>query len=125
MAGITVVREGNLLVDSSVNYYAKNESAFSPGDDGAQNGTLTFAPGESIKTISVPIVDDQFADGGDEQFAVHRALHRRLPLIPRTSAVVIIYNDIAIRFMAYGDVPVWKIAARSLCGLRFKAVTDP
>ena len=36
------------------------------GDDYTEtSGTLTFAPGETEKTVSVPIVDDEVEDGGE------------------------------------------------------------
>jgi hypothetical protein len=35
----------------------------------ATRGSVTFAPGDTVKTISIPIVDDTFAEG-DENFSV-------------------------------------------------------
>jgi len=51
----------------TVDYASSDGTAGAPGDYTATNGTLTFAPGETSKTIDVPIVDDS-VDEGDEQF---------------------------------------------------------
>jgi hypothetical protein len=42
----------------SVNYATANGTATAPADYTAKTGTLTFAPGEVTKNVSVPIVDD-------------------------------------------------------------------
>jgi hypothetical protein len=53
----------------SVKFATANGSATEPGDYGSRSGTLTFAPGEDTKTITVPIVDDAIAED-DENFFV-------------------------------------------------------
>jgi hypothetical protein len=43
----------------SVNYFTSNGTAFANNDYmGVGTTTLTFAPGEAVKTVRVPIVDD-------------------------------------------------------------------
>jgi Calx-beta domain len=42
----------------TVNYATANATAVQPGDYTTTSGTLTFAPGEVLKTISVPVVGD-------------------------------------------------------------------
>lgn len=50
--------------------YGTTQGTASPGSDfGMVNGTLTFAPGETSKSISVPVNDDPF-DEFDETFTV-------------------------------------------------------
>ena len=46
--------------------YATADGTATAGDDyTATSGTLTFAPGETAKTVSVPIIDDTVEDGGE------------------------------------------------------------
>ena len=48
-----------------VDYRTEDRSATAPADYQATAGTLTFAPGETEKTLSVPIVDDTVEDSGE------------------------------------------------------------
>ena len=54
--------EGTVTVD----YATADGSARAPDDYTAASGTLTFAPGETEKTVSVPIVDDSVEDSGEK-----------------------------------------------------------
>ena len=54
---------------ASVSYATANGSASSPGDYAAVNGKLTFAPGETEKTISVSVVGETLYEQ-DETFTV-------------------------------------------------------
>src|SRR5690606_37058422 len=45
-------------VPVTVDYATADGTATAPGDYTATNGTLTFAPGETTKTIAVPVVGD-------------------------------------------------------------------
>ena len=42
----------------TVNYATANSTAVQPGDYTTTSGTLTFTPGQVVKTISVPVVGD-------------------------------------------------------------------
>ena len=53
----------------TVDYRTEDRSATAPADYQATSGTLTFARGETAKTVSVPIVDDTVEDSG-ESFAL-------------------------------------------------------
>jgi uncharacterized repeat protein (TIGR01451 family) len=46
-----------------------NGTAYARCDYATTRDTLTFAPGETLKTLSIPVVDDAYAEGG-ETFAV-------------------------------------------------------
>ena len=52
----------------TVDYETENQTAFAPGDFEATSGTLTFQPGETVKTVSVPIVNDTVDNESDEVF---------------------------------------------------------
>lgn len=60
---IGVTRTGDLSAQATVLYNTANGSAVAPGDYQATSGTLTFAAGESHKTITIPLVDDTIAEG--------------------------------------------------------------
>ena len=49
----------------TVDYATADGTATAPADYGATSGTLTFAPGETSKTVSVSIVDDTVEDDGE------------------------------------------------------------
>ena len=66
-AVITVIRGGGTDGTVSVNYSTADGTASSESDYTATSGTLTFADGEYIKTITVPITDDFYAEN-DESF---------------------------------------------------------
>jgi hypothetical protein len=53
----------------TVAFQTNNSSAVAPGDFAAQSGILTFAPGTTAMTITVPIVGDQVSETA-EGFAV-------------------------------------------------------
>ena len=44
----------------TVNYATADETATAGGDYNATSGTLTFSPGETSKTVRVPVIDDDF-----------------------------------------------------------------
>jgi uncharacterized repeat protein (TIGR01451 family) len=57
-ASFTVTLSSASLSSVTVNYATSDGTATQPGDYTAGSGTLTFAPGETSKTISVPVVGD-------------------------------------------------------------------
>ena len=57
-AVLTVDRDGTPTTALSVPWSTADNTAVSPDDYAGGQGTLTFAPGETEQTISVPIVDD-------------------------------------------------------------------
>jgi uncharacterized repeat protein (TIGR01451 family)/CSLREA domain-containing protein len=69
-ATFTVTRTANTTVTSTVDYATADDTAQAPGDYTSTSGTLTFAPGETTKTISVPVKGDTL-DEANEQFFVN------------------------------------------------------
>ena len=62
-AAVVVTRTGSLTGATTVSYATANGTAVAPGDYGTTSGTLSFAAGESSKTISIPTVDDSSYKG--------------------------------------------------------------
>lgn len=99
-----VVRSGNTQSQVSIDYRSndpiffsncnnKTGSATSRCDYLATRGSLTFAPNENAKTLSIPIVDDGFAEG-DETFTVTLSNPNGGALgLPSTLTITILDND--------------------------------
>jgi chitinase len=52
----------------TVQFQTSNSSAVAPGDFTARSGILTFAPGVTSLTITVPVVADQLPEGAESFF---------------------------------------------------------
>ena len=76
-AVLTVAFDRPPKVSLSVPWVTNDRTAMSPDDYTGGQGTLTFTPGETEKTISIPIVDDTVReDGLPEEFLILPALSR-------------------------------------------------
>ena len=62
---VTLDRTPSRDWEATVDYRTKDGSAAAGSDYTMMNGTLTFAPGEEEKTVSVPIADDTVEDSGE------------------------------------------------------------
>lgn len=58
---------GPLASTASVAYTTGNGTATAPNDYQARSGTLVFSPGQTTKTVAVPIVDDFTFEEGPER----------------------------------------------------------
>ena len=69
---VKVNRTGDISGTTSVNFASANGTATAGSDYTAVSGTLTFAPGELSKNISVPILNDNIFEGNtSETFSVN------------------------------------------------------
>jgi hypothetical protein len=77
----------------SVDYETVDGTATAPGDYESQGpGTLTFAPGETQKTISIPVKGDVL-DEADESFGVRFSGHSNAELGDKQATVTIVDDD--------------------------------
>lgn len=86
----------------TVDYATADGTAVAPADYTATNGTLTFAPGQTTRTISVPIVADD-VDELDETFFVHLS-HANGATILIGTAVGTIIDDDGLPSLSINDV---------------------
>jgi hypothetical protein len=105
---ITVMRIGDLSGNTAVNYLTTDTDTFTVGcadtvknqggafgrcDFATSFDTLTFTAGESSKTLSIPILDDSWAEG-NETFSVGLINPTGASLLsPSTTIVTIIDNE--------------------------------
>lgn len=64
-AQLVVNRGGSSVGTATVDYATSNGTATQKSDYTIKLGTLTFADGETTKTLEVPIVDDVFVEGSE------------------------------------------------------------
>jgi sugar lactone lactonase YvrE len=67
---VKVLRTGDVSGSVSIDYATSDGTATAGSDYTATSGTLTFAPGELSKTISIPITNDNLYEGGNETFTL-------------------------------------------------------
>jgi hypothetical protein len=101
-ATFTVQRTGSLIGTVTVNYFTGSITAIAAEDFGATAGTLTFGPGETIKTFEVPILDDTITEP-TELFSVHLSGPTNgatLDSNRQSATVMLLDNETASDFLA-------------------------
>ena len=87
----------------SVNYATADVTAFAASDYTTTPGTLTFAPGEIIKSFLVPTTNDTFFEG-NETFIVNLSNPISATIVRGQGVTTIIDNDIpATKFYVVND----------------------
>lgn len=89
---VRVVRGGDLSGEVAVLYSTEDGTAEAGSDYVAANGTLVFAPGETSKTFSVQVIDDDVFEE-DEHFYVRLSSPRGASLASPATATVVILDD--------------------------------
>jgi hypothetical protein len=64
-ASITILRSGTTNGSVSVDFLTRPGTAVSPADYTNVSDTITFVPGETVKTFHVPIVNDSDVEGSE------------------------------------------------------------
>ncbi len=92
---IKVTRTGDDSASVSIDYATSNGTATAGSDYTATSGTLTFAPGELTKFITIPIVDDNLFENASETFnlTLSNPTNSAVLLTPATTTVSIFDND--------------------------------
>jgi hypothetical protein len=90
---IGVTRFGNVTTPATINYATSNGAAESGSDYLATSGSLQFAPGETIKYFSVPIVNDDLVERTENINLVLSAANGTVLGSPFTSTITILDDD--------------------------------
>lgn len=88
----TVTRSGNTSASASVSYATQNGTATAPADYTATNGTLSFAAGQSTKTVNVLIKGDTL-DEANETFKVNLSAPTNASIAKATGVGTITDDD--------------------------------
>jgi subtilisin family serine protease len=86
----------------TVAYFTADASATSPGDFQATSGTLTFAPGETTKTIAVTVIGEA-RNEADEAFSLNLSNATNV-VVDRAAGVATIENDDPLPAIWIADV---------------------
>ncbi|XP_063367337.1 sodium/calcium exchanger 3 isoform X3 [Cydia amplana] len=89
---VRVVRAGDLSGEVSVQYTTEDGTAEAGSDYVAAQGTLVFKPGETEKTFTVQVIDDDVFEE-DEHFYVRLVSAKGACLASPSSATVVILDD--------------------------------
>ena len=82
----------------TVDYRTEDRTATAPADYEATSGTLTFAPGETEKTVSVPIVDDTVEDSREKFWLILSNVSGAHLEVERTWGVIYNREDVLTGF---------------------------
>ncbi|WP_017652856.1 DUF4347 domain-containing protein [Fortiea contorta] len=108
--GVTVLRQQGTSGTVTVDYRTIEGSAKAGSDYTARSGTLTFAPGETSKSVTIPILDDTLIEGNETfGFAIDNVRGGATLLAPRTAQITIIDNERPPDLVGY-----WKLDEASL-----------
>jgi Tol biopolymer transport system component len=112
-ANVVVSLTGPSATAVSIDYRTVDGTATAGADYVATSGTLTFAPGETEKTFSVPLIDDTIYEG-DETFYISLADRTGAASLGEPSiAAVIIRDDDPPPSLSVGDASVGEGDGRS------------
>lgn len=90
---ISVLRTGGTNLTTTVDYRFVGGSASNSVDYFGTNGILTFLPGETVKIISIPIVNDGVVESNETINLVLTNATGGVPLGGQNAAIVTIAND--------------------------------
>tara|TARA_R110002049_G_scaffold4601_5_gene32758 strand:+ start:1054389 stop:1058102 length:3714 start_codon:yes stop_codon:yes gene_type:complete len=94
---LNVVRSGGSDGQITVDYATQSGTASGGTDFLPQTGTLTFADGETVRPIVIPIVDDDVTEPTEEfNVTIENVLGGATLLVPRTATVTIIDDGVVL-----------------------------
>lgn len=95
----------------TVDYSTVDDTAVGNTDYLPRNGTITFLPGQTEATITVPVVGNNLVDGNRQFFLDLANASNGIQVLRARGAGTIIDDDIAAPFVSVGDVTVQKAGA--------------
>jgi hypothetical protein len=115
--------EVNKSSSVTVAFATRDGTATAPADYTATSGTLTFAPGQTIKQITIPIAGDLVGEG-TETFAVDLSASSGPPIGDSSALVTITDNDSVSPRLSITDVTVREADAGTM-GVAFTVNVSP
>ena len=125
-ATITVVRTGPTVGTVTVDYASAGASATSGADYTSVDGTLTFGPGVTSRTFTVPIINDTLFEAAESVALLLNNPTGGAQLGPRdASTITIVDNDVpgAVRFSAAAYMVAEAMAAATITVQRTPGAT--
>ncbi|MGE3821901.1 MAG: PQQ-dependent sugar dehydrogenase, partial [Isosphaeraceae bacterium] len=96
-ARVGITRTGGLNQTVTVRYRTVDATARAGLDYTAVSGTAVFNPGETLKTITIPILDDALAEGNETfSFVIDDVTGNASLLAPRTAVITIRDDEVPI-----------------------------
>jgi len=92
-AVVSVLRTGDTNLAASVDYQFSNGTANNQLDFTGANGTVNFAPGETVKDILIPLVNDLLVEPAETFTVLLSNPSGGVPLGGQNTATVVIEND--------------------------------
>ncbi|MEM8610941.1 MAG: DUF3237 family protein [Cyanobacteria bacterium P01_H01_bin.105] len=96
VARVKVSRTGGSDGTVAVNYMTENNSALQSEDYSAVIGTLVFEPGETVKTVEIPILESSAAENDETFELILSAEESGVRLEEETSIITIVDTDIQV-----------------------------
>jgi hypothetical protein len=112
-ADFVVARYGSVDGAATVNYTTTNSSATAPGDYTTVQTTLTFAPGETSRTVSVVVTPDTLQEG-TEQFFLDFSAPSNVDIARNRATGVIVDDDDSVVALTAGAVVEGDAGTRDL-----------
>ena len=101
---VTVTRTGDVSASTTVGYATSDGTATAGSDYTAVSGTLTFAPGETSKTVTVPLLNDNVYEGNETFNVTLSNPSGGASLVFPMTAAVTIYDDESQPYILNGSV---------------------
>jgi acetyl esterase/lipase len=95
-ATISLIRSGATNVSSTITWIVTDSSTQGQSDYSVAPGTVTFAPGESVKTFAIPLVNDTIAEWPEEAF-ISLGITAGGALVSKRAMLTIVDDDVPAR----------------------------
>jgi sugar lactone lactonase YvrE len=90
---VKVVRTGDISGSVSVNFATSDGTATAGSDYTATSGTLNFGPGELSKNVSIPILNDELFENGNETFNLNLTTTTGGAIVTTPSTTLILQDN--------------------------------